>query len=52
MLKDKTRGLATRSIHGHSDLTAGTLMGSKADLMPVWNWRWDEQQVRQGRRKT
>lgn len=30
---------ATKYLGGHSDLTAGTLMGSKADLMPVWNWR-------------
>lgn len=30
---------ATKYLGGHSDLTAGTLMGSKVDLMPVWNWR-------------
>jgi len=30
---------ATKYLGGHSDLTAGTLMGSKADLLPVWNWR-------------
>ena len=30
---------ATKYLGGHSDLTAGTLMGCKADLMPVWNWR-------------
>jgi cystathionine gamma-synthase len=30
---------ATKYLGGHSDLTAGALMGSKADLMPVWNWR-------------
>lgn len=30
---------ATKYLGGHSDLTAGTLMGSKADLAPVWNWR-------------
>ena len=30
---------ATKYLGGHSDLTAGALMGSKDDLMPVWNWR-------------
>lgn len=30
---------ATKYLGGHSDLTAGTLMGSKELLMPVWNWR-------------
>jgi cystathionine gamma-synthase len=30
---------ATKYLGGHSDLTAGTLMGRKTDLMPVWNWR-------------
>ncbi|MBK9027525.1 MAG: aminotransferase class I/II-fold pyridoxal phosphate-dependent enzyme [Propionivibrio sp.] len=30
---------ATKYLGGHSDLTAGTLMGRKADLMPVWSWR-------------
>lgn len=30
---------ATKYLGGHSDLTAGALMGSKALLMPVWNWR-------------
>jgi cystathionine gamma-synthase len=30
---------ATKYLGGHSDLTAGTLMGSKSDLLPVWNWR-------------
>jgi len=30
---------ATKYLGGHSDLTAGVLMGSKALLMPVWNWR-------------
>ncbi len=30
---------ATKYLGGHSDLTAGTLMGSKDLLMPVWNWR-------------
>ena len=30
---------ATKYLGGHSDLTAGTLMGSKDDLLPVWNWR-------------
>lgn len=30
---------ATKYLGGHSDLTAGALMGSKELLMPVWNWR-------------
>ena len=30
---------ATKYLGGHSDLTAGVLMGSKEMLMPVWNWR-------------
>lgn len=30
---------ATKYLSGHSDLTAGTLMGTKDLLMPVWNWR-------------
>lgn len=30
---------ATKYLGGHSDLTAGTLMGSKELLMPVWDWR-------------
>ncbi len=30
---------ATKYLGGHSDLTAGVLMGRQADLMPVWNWR-------------
>ena len=30
---------ATKYLGGHSDLTAGVLMGSKELLMPVWNWR-------------
>lgn len=30
---------ATKYLGGHSDLTAGALMGSKERLMPVWNWR-------------
>lgn len=30
---------ATKYLGGHSDLTAGALMGSKDLLMPVWNWR-------------
>lgn len=30
---------ATKYLGGHSDLTAGTLMGSKELLMPVWSWR-------------
>lgn len=29
----------TKYLGGHSDLTAGALMGSKGLLMPVWNWR-------------
>ncbi len=29
----------TKYLGGHSDITAGALMGSKALLMPVWNWR-------------
>lgn len=29
----------TKYLGGHSDLTAGALMGSKDLLMPVWNWR-------------
>jgi cystathionine beta-lyase/cystathionine gamma-synthase len=30
---------ATKYLGGHSDLTAGALMGSKFLLAPVWNWR-------------
>lgn len=30
---------ATKYLGGHSDLTAGALMGSQALLGPVWNWR-------------
>lgn len=30
---------ATKYLGGHSDLTAGTLMGSKELLTPVWHWR-------------
>ncbi len=30
---------ATKYLGGHSDLTAGVLMGSKELLTPVWNWR-------------
>jgi cystathionine gamma-synthase len=30
---------ATKYLGGHSDLTAGALMGAKELLMPVWNWR-------------
>lgn len=30
---------ATKYLGGHSDLTAGALMGSKDLVMPVWNWR-------------
>ncbi|MCG5494915.1 trans-sulfuration enzyme family protein [Ectothiorhodospira variabilis] len=30
---------ATKYLGGHSDLTAGALMGSSELLMPVWNWR-------------
>jgi len=30
---------ATKFLGGHSDLTAGALMGSKELLAPVWNWR-------------
>ena len=29
----------TKYLGGHSDLTAGALMGSQALLEPVWNWR-------------
>ncbi|MDP2030157.1 MAG: aminotransferase class I/II-fold pyridoxal phosphate-dependent enzyme [Thiobacillus sp.] len=30
---------ATKYLGGHSDLTAGALMGSKELVMPVWGWR-------------
>lgn len=30
---------ATKYLGGHSDITAGALMGSKEMLAPVWNWR-------------
>jgi cystathionine beta-lyase/cystathionine gamma-synthase len=30
---------ATKYLGGHSDLTAGALMGAKDLVMPVWNWR-------------
>ncbi len=30
---------ATKYLGGHSDLTAGALMGSKELLTPIWNWR-------------
>jgi cystathionine gamma-synthase len=30
---------ATKYLGGHSDLTAGALMGSRELLLPVWNWR-------------
>ncbi len=30
---------ATKYLGGHSDLTAGALMGSKELLQPVWDWR-------------
>lgn len=30
---------ATKYLGGHSDLTAGALMGSTALVGPVWNWR-------------
>jgi cystathionine gamma-synthase len=29
----------TKYLGGHSDLTAGALMGGKELVMPVWNWR-------------
>ncbi len=29
----------TKYLGGHSDITAGALMGSRDLLMPVWNWR-------------
>lgn len=30
---------ATKYLGGHSDLTAGALMGSRELVMPVWGWR-------------
>lgn len=30
---------ATKYLGGHSDLTAGALMGSREHLTPIWNWR-------------
>lgn len=30
---------ATKYLGGHSDLTAGALVGSKEVMTPVWNWR-------------
>ncbi|HRH82566.1 MAG TPA: aminotransferase class I/II-fold pyridoxal phosphate-dependent enzyme [Thiobacillaceae bacterium] len=30
---------ATKYLGGHSDLTAGALMGGRDRVMPVWNWR-------------
>lgn len=30
---------ATKYLGGHSDLTAGALMGAKELLLPIWNWR-------------
>ncbi|MDO9224868.1 MAG: aminotransferase class I/II-fold pyridoxal phosphate-dependent enzyme [Pseudomonadota bacterium] len=30
---------ATKYLGGHSDLTAGALMGAKNALVPVWSWR-------------
>jgi cystathionine beta-lyase/cystathionine gamma-synthase len=30
---------ATKYLGGHSDITAGALMGGKELLAPVWNWR-------------
>ena len=29
----------TKYLGGHSDLTAGAIMGSKDLLLPIWNWR-------------
>ncbi|HET9701783.1 MAG TPA: aminotransferase class I/II-fold pyridoxal phosphate-dependent enzyme, partial [Burkholderiales bacterium] len=29
----------TKYLGGHSDITAGAIMGSRELLMPVWNWR-------------
>jgi len=30
---------ATKYLGGHSDITAGAIMGSKDLLAPIWNWR-------------
>ena len=30
---------ATKFLGGHSDLTAGAIMGPKSVLEPIWNWR-------------
>lgn len=30
---------ATKYLGGHSDITAGVLLGSQELLLPVWNWR-------------
>ncbi|MBT0960264.1 trans-sulfuration enzyme family protein [Denitromonas iodatirespirans] len=30
---------ATKYLGGHSDLTAGAIMGSSELLLPIWNWR-------------
>ncbi|GBC58970.1 cystathionine gamma-lyase [Stutzerimonas stutzeri] len=30
---------ATKYLGGHSDLTAGAIMGPKELLLPIWNWR-------------
>lgn len=30
---------ATKYLGGHSDITAGAIMGSKDKLGPIWNWR-------------
>jgi len=30
---------ATKYLGGHSDLTAGAIMGPKDLLLPIWNWR-------------
>ena len=30
---------ATKYLGGHSDITAGVIMGSDALLKPIWNWR-------------
>lgn len=30
---------ATKYLGGHSDLTAGAIMGSRELLAPIWNWR-------------
>lgn len=30
---------ATKYLGGHSDLTAGAIMGAKERLLPIWSWR-------------